>query len=404
MINKQSHKNKHPFLNRENLYTLFLCLVWGKGLLVYTRTFIVNTPLDILAPIIDSIILLLCVPIALKRLLQQIKVQDIIFITSVVIIYLFKYILFPQNSMILTELISVCLFGSLPLYLIGIQIDITKLQKAFQKTSIVVVVFCLFYSLIYSQRVHGALDSNADEMGIAYFITPHVVFLLWQTLKKFNWITFISLFIGVLLILSYGTRGPLVCLCIWLIAYTLIVTNFRSKLLLTAIMIMIACAFYLYSNSILNFLFDFLPSIGMSNRIIEKIMTDSFIGYEHSSERDTILIQLWSALQQSHFNGYGIHGTWAISGGYAHNILFDFWISFGIIWGSILMLTILILFLRAFNTCKSEDEKALLLLLFTFGFFKLFLSNLYLKEPYFWLLIGYCVYLIRNKYNVYESN
>ena len=305
--------------------------------------------------------------------------------------------------MILTELISICLFGSLPLYLIGIQIDITKLQKAFQKTSILVIVFCLFYSLIYSQRVHGALDSNADEMGISYFITPHIVFLLWQTLKKFNWIIFTSLFVGILLMLSYGTRGPIVCLCTWLMAYTLIVTNFRSKLLLGTIMIIMVYTFYIYSDSILSFLVDFFPNIGMSNRIVEKIMTDSFIGYEHSSERDTILVQLWSALQQSNFNGYGIHGTWAISGGYAHNILFDFWISFGIIWGSILMLVILILFLRALSACKSEDEKAFLLLLFTFGIFKLFLSNLYLKEPYFWLLIGYCVYLIRNKYNIYES-
>lgn len=386
------------FSRSEGHYLLFLCLVWGKGLLIFFRSFIVNNDmLSFLAPVIDALIIWLMFPIAAKSILPHIRTADIIFFIVCTLTYLSQYLFFPENSEILSEYAPIFLISTLPLFFIGIQLDVSKIQIFFRYVSIIVILFGVFYSLIYNQQKNGAIDTNGDEMGMAYLLSPHVMFILWQTIKNFNGTNLIMTIIGCFMLLSFGTRGPVVGVILFLLLYILFVGNFKKKTLWFILLVLIGSLIWHFMDQIILFFYDFMPSIGMSNRIFEKVMANEFAGYENSSSRDVIIEKLWSGLQDNEYRAFGIGGTWLIAGGYAHNIFFDFIVSFGMLGGCILFGTLLFLLMRAFFACTTKDEKAFFCLLFVCGFFKLFLSNLYLSEPYFWILIGYSIYLLRYK-------
>ena len=392
---------KFLFLNKDlGHYTLFLCLIWCKELvLTLGRVSVTRSELTaFLAPSIDALILFLLLPIAIKSIVAHIRIKDILFCFICVLIYLVQYILHLENSEILSEYAPLFILSTLPMYLMGIQLDINKFQNAFRDVSIAVVIFCVFYSFIYSPRVHGAMDENGEVMNLAYMLSPHVIYLLWQFIKNFSWSDFFASTIGFFMLLSFGTRGPIVCVATFFIFYFLFINDLKYKFAWALTLIIAGGIIYYFSDQIILHLYNLMPRIGMSNRIFAKLIAGEFAGYENSSERDVILLDLWEAMKRSDFFGYGIGGSWLISGGYAHNIYFDFIVSFGFYPGSILFVFVCTQLIRGFVACRNNDEKAFFLVLFACGFVKLFISNIYLNEPYFWLLIGYCTFLIRNKH------
>jgi hypothetical protein len=88
--------------------------------------------------------------------------------------------------------------------------------------------------------------------------------------------------------------------------------------------------------------------------------------------------------------GYGIAGDRAIVGAYAHNILIELWVSFGVIVGTALFIvpvffTVLLLIKKSrYNTA----EDSFILVLISSCYVKLFLSGTYLTESFLFLLIG----------------
>ena len=67
----------------------------------------------------------------------------------------------------------------------------------------------------------------------------------------------------------------------------------------------------------------------------------------------------------------------------------------GFIIGTMILIIISVLLISAFVYSNKHEKAFLLVMIFGGGFFKLFLSSSYLLEFQFFMLMGYCLCLIR---------
>ena len=138
----------------------------------------------------------------------------------------------------------------------------------------------------------------------------------------------------------------------------------------------------------------------MSVRIISLLEADIL----NSSGRDLILEDLLSAIAKRPLWGYGLAGDMGLIGHYAHNIIVEMWVSFGVIFGSLLFLMIIYILVRGYQKALNADTKKFILLLVCSSFLRLFLSGTFLNEELLFFLFGVCISQIRLKGNMEVDN
>ena len=82
---------------------------------------------------------------------------------------------------------------------------------------------------------------------------------------------------------------------------------------------------------------------------------------------------------------------YSVGGSYAHNLLFELWSQFGIVFGSVLVVALFVIVFGRLIKEKDRHAKYFITILISLGIMKLFMSGSYLFEPYLFLLIGVCV-------------
>ena len=387
---------------KEGLYDLFLSLVWGSGILRFFKfTVAHNSTTLFLEPYFHIVLLLLFSLLTIKSIANRFQKGDILFCLICLCIFFSHFLLYIDNMDILMQFIYVFPIFTLPFFIWGAQMDIEKLDTYFRPISYLNILLYFIYSFFYIQHkfVPGTLDGEY-YMREAYIVLPYTLYALWCAMRQFNIKDFIMSLLGIFLLFSYGTRGPIVCMFAFVVLYYLLVTTSKYKIPLLIIFSTFGILFWHYFENILAFLIEFMPKLGMSNRIFTSMANNAFASYENSSNRDIIIKQLIDAMDVSGPWGYGLCGSWNICGGYAHNFALDLIVSFGTPIGILLLLGTLFLLFKGFTSCASEKEKGFFLILLCSGFLKLFISNFFLREGLFWLLIGYCFFLIRKKHAI----
>ena len=385
----------HP----EGATVLLISMVWASQLVVYLQAVFLRIPiLDSIADFIVPFLYVVVLFLSLPNLLKNFKVIDFVFYFSCVGIYLLNFIFYPRNIEVLDFYWVRFLILSLPLYFIGIAIDINKMFKIFFILSIVCVLWQCFVSLIYKPATIGSMVENEinEQMYTSYNILPHVLFVIWGTLRKFNIWGLIASVLGAFLIFSYGTRGPMLCMLLFIIAYLILFKQYKHRFLSWFLIIGVTAVLIYYLEVIVLFMQELTVNIGMSSRIFDIIVNQGLIQY--TSGRDEIVSILINAIRESGFLGYGIGGSWQFVNTYPHNLVIDLWISFGLFFGSLLFIVIIFIQLRGLKACKTLEDKGFLMLLFFCGFFKLFMSYTYIDEPMLYMLLGFAVGLKRRKY------
>ncbi len=392
-------KTLNYLLHPENATVLLISMVWASQLIVYLQAVFLRIPiLDSIADFIVPFLYVVVLFLSLPNLLKNFKVIDFVFYFSCLGIYLLNFIFYPRNIEVLNFYWVRFLILSLPLYFIGIAIDIKKMFNIFFIISILCVFWQCFVSLIYKQATIGSMVENeiAEQMHTSYNILPHVLFVIWGTLRKFNIWGLIASVLGAFLIFSYGTRGPMLCMLLFIIAYLILFKQYKHRFLSWFLIIGVTAVLIYYLEVIVLFMQELTVNIGMSSRIFDIIVNQGLIQY--TSGRDEIVSILINAIRESGFLGYGIGGSWQFVNTYPHNLVIDLWISFGLFFGSLLFIVIIFIQLRGLKACKTLEDKGFLMLLFFCGFFKLFMSYTYIDEPMLYMLLGFAVGLKRRKY------
>lgn len=368
-------------------------IAWGSILLGYWRG--INNHLPVLGTMTDELewcIVLAPILLSLPRLWKRIKTSDHIFVFACLIFYLLNIQLFPQNADVLVNRLFSFSLLTLPYYYIGVTLDIKRFYNFFYYISVVAVFMCAFYELLYAQSASytGDVDTSEYNMELAYSILPHVLMVSWRALKSFVILNIAPMLLGLMLLLSFGTRGPVICAIVFIAIYLLFIRP--SKYQKTMRIITVACAVYAMSflDQFMTFMQLMTFQLGMSTRIFDKYFEGGLgdsLGRDYI--RETLLREL--SIDNSLF-GHGVLGSYPYVNTYPHNIVLEFLFSFGWIWGiAILFCIVYIIAKMLINTHQCEINVTFGILLVIASILKLCFSSTFVDDALFFMLLGYCV-------------
>lgn len=368
-------------------------IAWGAILLGYWRG--INNHLPVLGTMTDELewcIVLAPILLSLPRLWKRIKTSDHIFVFACLIFYLLNIQLFPQNADVLVNRLFSFSLLTLPYYYIGVTLDIKRFYKFFYYISVVAVFMCAFYELLYAQSASytGDVDTSEYNMELAYSILPHVLMVSWRALKSFVILNIAPMLLGLMLLLSFGTRGPVICAIVFIAIYLLFIRP--SKYQKTMRIITVACAVYAMSflDQFMTFMQLMTFQLGMSTRIFDKYFEGEL---EDSSGRDYIRETLLRELSiDNSLFGHGVLGSYPYVNTYPHNIVLEFLFSFGWGWGiAILFCIVYIIAKMLINTHQCEINVTFGIILVIASILKLCFSSTFVDDALFFMLLGYCV-------------
>lgn len=379
---------------KDDKKTLYIvALVWGVELLYYLKAVvlrlpIINTFADIFVPSV-VIISILCM---FGSLVKKYRATDFIFYLGCIVLYLITYITFPENDKWLDMFLPIVFFQVLPYFFLGLLLDSQKQLSVIEYVSMAYVVL----SLVYLYFTFSSRDVEGEEMGVAYALLPHLLIVLNSCFREFKWYSLLIFLLGLLRLLGTGNRGSLVCIAFYAIVYFLFCSEYKHKLVIVLLLGAITFLGWLRHDLIFEFFSNFLGEFGFNTRVFDMAMASEFAD---ANGRDNLATFFTGKIRDGGFLGYGIFGDRTLRNapdGYPHNLVLEFLIDFGVPLGSLFLIAVAILLFFAFKSCKSAVSRSLFFVLFTVGFVAFFLSDSYLANPMFFLLMGYCVRLVRD--------
>lgn len=386
-------------INGENRRTILIVLALFYSTIFYYIEYILskNYVLSLLIPVLIGLVIVFCAVYCLNSgYLRLFRLGDATFLFVVFLAILLSILLNIQNIDIISErYLKVFFVESIPYFLLGfIFVSGDKHKKTLKYFTIFSIFLGVVY-VFYMKSFGNAAALSEDNMGLSYNYLPIVmmsfVFLL-TSYKKI--LCLLSFFVGLILLVSLGTRGPIVILltfCIVCLIHFLIKTKIRGKVVWVGLIILIAFLIFFGFQGIISTLSGFMSRIGMSTRVLDKISQSSvFI----DSDRSYITKNVLDLIKDRPITGYGVGGEWEYLNWNAHNMYLSILQNFGIIVGSMIIVSILLLSLRAFFVESDVFLKYIILTWICIVFVQGFFGGEYLSKDVFFL-IGTSVSTIR---------
>lgn len=375
--------------------SLFLCMVWGRELLSYANAVFLRLPLlKEVGGYATEIILVIALLYCFRSFSKYIKIGDVLFYFIWLTIYILTYVIFPQNSRYLDGTFGEFFLYTLPFIFVGRAIKIDRLSEPFYIISLVYIIWRVVVIILLKRTEREMGDFSDYNMSAAYTLLPHLLMVTWHLMNKKNVVDIIVCIAGIVLLLGFGTRGPILCLIIFVALYYLLTFEFKKKLLSTILIIIFASLAFVYVNMVFETLSTTTQSIGLSTRIYNKYEEDML---DSDSGRDLIHNTVFDATREGGFFGLGICGDRvATRGFYSHNLFVEVISSFGYTLGSLLIFLLVLLFFITWRCCNTVEQKGFFLVLLSFNA-HLLLSSSFLQTPLLFFFIGYCVRLISDR-------
>lgn len=395
-INREYPKNinilEKPF-NSEMFFLFLFCLVWANNTLISDFKLVMyRLPFfNYITEIVVYLFFITAILLSVSYFFERLRLSDIFLYFAVAAGYQLgiQYAAYTEVATVLSEERRDFILFILTLFLVGAAYRSEKVIDYLHVLSVYAIFADLASLIIFGT---DTLQISDDNMGMAYKLLPHVALTAGYFFEKYKKIDLIAMIIGFVLLISYGTRGPVVAIIVFAFAYFVFVKQTKNKIVAYLAIILFLLVVFLFMDEIIDFLREIVSSMGMSTRIL-----DSFKEGEIADPngRDNINKTLLSVIKENPW-GLGVAADREFTTAYAHNIILELWVSFGVLGGSLIFGILIALYISALSKCESSKEKTFIIaLLCTNSFFKLFLSSSYLLEPNFFLLIGLCVGIIR---------
>lgn len=376
--------------NKELMLNILLCIVWAALLLKFVRGVVIRIPQ--LSESVDEVLIVLVsffTFLALPAAVNRFSLADYLFFLLNAFYLVACYAFFPENTVYLDDNILKCIFCIFTYYFVGRLIDIDKFFDVFLLLSTVCIVLDLYYNIVY-MPANKVMDESVryDNMDGAYKILPHVMMLLWAMLERFRVWKAVVFLAGILYILSCGTRGPFVCLGFFGIIYFFFFMKFRGAIYVKIGIVMAALLLLINLENVLIFLARTFTDLKLSTRILEKVITGEL---GDDSYRSILREKLRLVVSDGeHFWGLGAFGCRNYGIIYPHFLPLDFVCTYGYFLGYILLFLLVALIGYALWVSRGTKRQIFILFLFSLSIIKLLLSNSFLLEPYFYMLVGVC--------------
>lgn len=384
-------------INYETFFILLLILVWTRLIIVsYVYQTICLIPgLKAFADYLKIFIYIFASVLSIPYMFKIIKIKDIIFFLIFFVLYFLNINMFSRTSLYLEKNMVEILFINLPAYFIGLGMIKEKHIQVLYNWSKVCIIAILLHFLIFGLQSEIGNSSNAENMSTAYRLLQHLCLITTMSFKNKWKNNILYIIIGFTLLLASGSRGALLCFIIMCICCYLLSGFTIKKIFLSLFILVTVLLIYFNLYHFLKIVSSFLQQLNLSTRIIDSFLTGNFMNDNGRYEIKNYMIKV---LKNNHWHGLGIAGdrnliSWMA---YSHNILIEMILSYAIVLGSAIILVLFVIVLRAYFFADITQRFFIISLIFGGGLFKLFLSSSYLMEFQFFMLLGYCIMIVRN--------
>ena len=373
----------------------FICL-WSRTILLqFFKAVLLRVPIvRYAADFVLTALILFFLTMALPYLLKKIKPSDICLYMLLILLFLCHYFFYPSNRADIFDIGVPFIFIVFPYYFVGLGFNYERMYPLLYGVSCVTIFAQFFYSVVLGETMDSTTSVYVGNMTASYNLLPHVCVLFLDTDKRKPIIKITAVILGSILIIAYGSRGPIVCLASFVLLYIIFFKKQKRSFRYLLLVLCAALIIWFSLDYILDFLNTVSSALGLSTRIFSKISSNQFFV---SSDRDIIRTTLYGYIADKPMVGYGLCGDRVITGTYAHHLAIELWISFGVVLGSALLLAVFLIILKGVRYSDFGREKGFILLLFCCSVIKLFLSGSFLNENLLFLLLGICVGVMRKK-------
>lgn len=354
-------------------------------------------------------VLWLLLIISFRRLFPKIRSSFLLFVLISLLFIICNILIYPENRIYITgdffknipTFSTTCILSSMIFLWFGACVtDYSSLRKNFHIASRIGIIFAVLSDII---ALFILQEKYYDDMNFGYgvcLVTCDALFEYLQDRKKTD---LIFSLVGIISILMSGTRGPVLCVMILFVLWTFIYQKefkYRVEAIVGCI-VMVLLNYLGVFYRLLEKLSLFLQSIGIQdNRIMDMLFSGEIWD---SSGRDDIFSTIWEAIMQRPLLGYGIGADRLLlqKNSYVHNIILELFCDFGVIFGSIIFIYLMRLFIKSIFE-KNSDFSGVCLIIFSVAVLKLMMSSSYIISPILFLLIGMCLNHIPEKASLSE--
>lgn len=383
---------------KEIVFNCLIALIWTQNILIrYVRAVITAFPF--IGGSADLIIGLLYASVIILALSYfKFSKGDLAFVLAVSTVFILEYLFYKPGEEYLNHYFTEFLLGAFPLYFVGINLsDSNNKQQLFHVLyvlSMITLAANILYRFMFGTPMSEIASMYEGDMYLAYNLLPHCCFIAYNSFRKPSFINVLFTVAGGFYLLMLGTRGAAIIYLLNIATHFIFLQAKKSRLIKIIIIFCATAAFAISPlfNKFILWMYKQAEVLGLSVRIFDKMISGDTLS---SGGRDNIREALFAAIKENPVLGYGLCSDRVIAGSYAHNIVIELWVDFGVFIGTALFIAMAVIILRGLLNCKDTYEKGFIISLIFASVFKLFLSGSYLDEKLLFLLLGMCVYNAR---------
>lgn len=312
-----------------------------------------------------------------------------------ILIFLFHFLIFPENRSNIISMIFPVFFMSLPSFVYTLAIeDMSILKKYMIKASYIIFVIGIYIGI---QILTGAPTIQSTySMSLSYYLLFPTIIFIDIFIEELSLGHLLIAVISLVIILLLGSRGAIAGLAAFILLKSIKSgKSVRSKII-TSIIIFLFLVVVIYHKEIAEKLYYIFITYNIESRTLRLFAQDNL----HLSSRDIIVINILNLIKKNPILGFGIAGDRSAISPYAHNIVLEIVGNFGVIVGGLLLLTLFILILKGLLK-KNKDEYDMVIMWLSLGFIHLLVSGSYLIDIKFWIFLGILINLsVKNKVKI----
>jgi hypothetical protein len=328
------------------------------------------------------------------RIMLSIQVSLII-----LIILSINFLGFPENRKFLSDVSIYILMICLPMFLFALQINnYEKLYQMLLKASNIILALGVLLTI---QIILNFTKFDYYNMSFSYYLLLPALVNLNEIINKYKINNIIKFLISLLIIISLGSRGALICIFVFFILKIIKSIQYENKLSSKLIIASFFVIAFFY-KTILKIMLELSIEFGIESRTL-KLLNGTGI---ELSNRDSLYDAVILALNNSPVFGIGISGDRRVLENiqpYVHNIFIELLANFGYVLGFGIIIVLLYSF---FNTYLKTNgvKNDVLIFWFSYGFIHLLVSSSYLTDVKFWVFLGILINIQLNYNEIHRKN
>ncbi|MBQ6847383.1 MAG: hypothetical protein IJO62_00505 [Clostridia bacterium] len=312
-------------------------------------------------------------------------------------VIIFYSVLNGKNNFLFEEYAlptSVTLFsGVVGFYFMAIQRDAKGLNNMLKITTLILTAYYYLYSF---DIVNSEEYEFGYSMGFGFrvllpcILSLHFAFEKREKKKILSLIWFLPFALCMFLILTYGSRGPIIGVLAYLILRFGLVflldkkVSFAKKMAMLLLIILGSMAVYTFFGYFVEVFADYLDDLGITSRTITRILNQTIAD---DNGRDFFFKKALSKITVAGLGPFSDQYMWG-RGNYCHNFFLEVLLDFGFVIGMGIIILVIVLICKIIGRSEDNPWFSLFVVFLSYCLGRLMFSGTFWSETMFWMTLG----------------